>query len=186
MTLPQGIDILVMDATAFIAGLNINVIQIQNPSILIYTTGGIEEEANKNPRARQCLEVARTQEIIRLGASSKEGITMIKAKAKETGDIGALSDNDIEIIALAWELHRDSPEKNVVLMSDDYSIQNVCAKVQIPIYTLAKPGIDKPIRWEVYCPNCFKKYPGNMLGKECDHCGTLIKRRPAKGPTRHL
>lgn len=187
MAVSQAMDILVMDATAFLAGLNINVIQIQNPNILIYTTGGIEEEANRNPRARQCLEVARTQGIIRLGAPSKEALMTIKAKAKETGDIAALSENDLDIMALAWELRKDSPEKNVVLMSDDYSIQNVCSQCQIPIYKLAKTGIEKPINWEAYCPNCFKKYPMKMLGKECEHCGgSNIKRRPAKGPSRHL
>ena len=107
-------------------------------------------------------------------------------QSQESGDIGALSENDKELIALDVDISREKPLSRVFLMSDDYSVQNTCAVLHLSIYKYRKAGIQKKIRWEVYCPSCYRTYPPAQLGEACEMCGEPLKRRPFRGKQRHL
>ena len=65
-------------------------------------------------------------------------------------------------------------------MSDDYAIQNVAAKISIPIYSFRQRGIKKEIEWEIYCSSCFRIFKQEQLGKKCVDCDVHLKRRPKK------
>lgn len=173
----RNVDILIIDNTAFVSGFNLNVISQQNPNIQIFVTPEIIEETEKNPRSKQLIEIALSQEILKIESPSQEFLSQVKKKATQSGDIGALSKPDQSIIALALELKTQNPSQNILLMSDDYSIQNTCVLCGIHTFSFQKEGIKKKIDWEIYCPHCFHKFPPQELGKECEFCGGILKRR---------
>ena len=172
-------DIIILDNTAFVSSLDINLIANQHPDLEIYVSDLIFEEAEKNYRAKNILETALEQRNLLIGAPSSTTMKIIKQAAAKSGDLKALSEPDQSILALAYELRDENPGKNIMLITDDYSVQNTATFVSPPIPTmeLSKDGIKKPIQWEVYCPGCFKKYAAEKLGSSCPTCQVELKRR---------
>ena len=175
------IDIIILDNTAFVSGFNLNLVTLQNPAIQMYITMDIYEEALKNPRSRQIIEIAEAQNILRIQNPTSKSIKIVTKFATETGDIGALSKPDQSIIGLCLDLKKDYADLKIILMSDDYSVQNTCSALKISIFKLHKKGIKRKIQWEVYCPQCFQIFPPHELGNLCDHCGGQLKRRRYRG-----
>jgi UPF0271 protein len=97
---------------------------------------------------------------------------------QQTGDAGRLSDVDIELLAIALEFHDQG--HSVVVVSDDYSIQNVANQLQIAYASLSTFGIRYQFQWINYCPGCYRKYPANVTITRCDFCGTGLKKKPLK------
>lgn len=101
---------------------------------------------------------------------------LVKSFISKEGEEAALSLTDIQILALAVQLK--SKGKTPLIITDDYSIQNISSKLDIKYKGLTTHGIVKKIRWMIYCPGCkrnFKVYPSN---KECPVCGTKLNRKP--------
>ena len=141
-------DILVIDNTAFAHGFNLNILHSSGVSVFI--TPEIYNEASQNIKSRQLLEISQNQGILNIQNADQENSNKVEHISIESGDSVTLSDADKSIIALAFELKIMNPNKSVMLMSDDYAIQNVCSLMQIKIYTLNQQGIKKIIKWEVY------------------------------------
>lgn len=96
--------------------------------------------------------------------------TLVREHAEKTGDIDVLSETDIALLALAGE-------KEAVLVTDDYAMQNVASSMGVQARAFAQEGIDEEFAWEWYCPGC-----GEHVGKrkgECPVCATELKRRPS-------
>ncbi|GEM_PF-159457 len=93
-----------------------------------------------------------------------------------------LSAADLSLLALAREL-RANKEK-IVLVSDDYSIQNMCKELKIPFKSVIQGRIKETIVFNKRCPACGKKYARNYRGRECENCGTQLRveRKPGKRP----
>jgi len=128
---------------------------------LVYTTQSVIEEA-KSLKARLRMEIFN----VNIQNPSKKSIEEIKKKAKEIGEYG-LSNTDIEVLALAYELNS---KYKVILLSDDYSIQNIASHLGINIKSISKKKISKIIEWEKYCLVCGNKVPENS--KNCIYCGS--------------
>ena len=88
-----------------------------------------------------------------------------------------LNELDAKLIALALEL-LETKSQNVILYSNDYSIENVCSELNIPFMPLLKEGIKSKIIWEVYCAFCKRIHESEDLNKTCEICGSKLKRRP--------
>jgi endoribonuclease Nob1 len=101
-----------------------------------------------------------------------------KVSASKIGDSFKLSETDMQLLALALELRADGYTPQIV--TDDYSIQNVAAKLGIEFLALATFGINRILEWIRYCPACHKQYPINSKFKECQVCGTPLKRKPRR------
>ncbi|WP_457557753.1 NOB1 family endonuclease [Candidatus Harpocratesius sp.] len=166
----------ILDNTAFSSGLNIN-ITAEDSELEFITTPEIIEEAKKNRNSSQILSVAFLQERIHVQSPTLSSIEFIKEQAKLSGDIGALSDPDISILSLAYDIINFTPNASVTLLSDDYSIQNTASFIGITFQPLHQMGIKEKIVWEVYCPNCFRKFPPDKLKSFCPVCGGKLKRR---------
>ncbi len=84
----------------------------------------------------------------------------------------------MQILALALEIKSrgDTPK----IITDDYSIQNVATKLNLEFVALVTFGIKKVLNWIRYCPACHKTYPPNSKAKECQICGTELKRKPQR------
>jgi UPF0271 protein len=72
-----------------------------------------------------------------------------------------------------------------LIVTDDYSIQNVAEKMGLNFSPLATFGIRFYLKWLLYCPACHMKYPPDYSFKQCEICGTTLKRKPlSKTPIR--
>jgi len=182
----NSLNFIILDNTAFVSALDPNQISLQNPGIQFYITSSVYDEALSNPRSSRRIEIAEAQQVLKVRDSMPESLKIVSNTAEDTGDIGALSQTDQEIIALYLDLLDEFPDQKGLIISDDYSVQNTCAKLKIPFYSLQKKGIKKNIKWEIYCPNCFETFPPKLLGKICDHCGATLKRRAYRGKKRKL
>ncbi|MEA1925556.1 MAG: ribonuclease VapC [Candidatus Altiarchaeota archaeon] len=97
-------------------------------------------------------------------------IKEVREKAGETGDLQRLSDTDIELIALALE-------KKYLLLSDDYSIQNMCKHLDIEYGGGVQDGISKKLKWFMVCEGCGRRIPYDAAMKECSVCGSEFRKK---------
>ena len=89
-----------------------------------------------------------------------------------------LSEADMQVLALALELK--SRGSTPLIVTDDYSIQNVANKIDVDFTALLTFGIKFRFKWILYCPACYRKYPQDYKFKVCEVCGTELKRKPKK------
>ncbi len=116
----------------------------------------------------------------------------VRSTAISTGDASVLSVTDLDILAKALEL-KDRFE--VILVTDDYAIQNVAANLGIEYMAAATSGIRKKVVWELKCTGCGNVVEsGNVMksgkavvsgnvvesGIECPICGSRVRRRRVK------
>jgi UPF0271 protein len=105
-------------------------------------------------------------------------IQEILEASRKVGDMRYLSEADLQVLALALELKAEGLTPLVV--TDDYSIQNVANKVGVEFTSLLTFGIKFRFKWVLYCPACYRKYPPDYKFKVCEVCGTELKRKPKK------
>lgn len=115
------------------------------------------------------------REAIRVSRPTLTSLNQAKEAAQETGDMKKLSEADLDVIALALDERKRGFEPLIV--TDDYSVQNVASRLRLPTTGAALPGIRKQLFWTWYCPACFKTYE-RVEGDVCAACGTRLKRKP--------
>ncbi len=177
MTVLKRNSILVFDTNIFLTGIDFSLIPNE-----IYTTTQVIEE----------IEVVKYQEknraiATRIFAAKETGQLIIKTpvnkyinyvtiNSKSTGDFSSLSETDIGLIALALEL-QDAKKGDVIVYTNDYSMENLCYHLGLKFKSIFKPGIKKKLNFEIYCPICNKVYPSTNGYNNCDNCGIRLKRR---------
>jgi UPF0271 protein len=102
----------------------------------------------------------------------------IQEASRKIGDMRYLSEADLQVLALSLELK--SKGLSPMIVTDDYSIQNVANKVDVEFRSLITFGIKFRFKWILYCPACFRKYPSDYRFKSCEVCGTELKRKTKK------
>jgi UPF0271 protein len=107
---------------------------------------------------------------------SDRSIEIIKSAAERTGDIKRLSDTDIELLALGFELGTDFHD--VVLLTDDYSIQNICTELDINYQSVMEKGITKKYHWQYRCIGCGKIWDDPL--EVCPICGSKVRTKANK------
>jgi UPF0271 protein len=101
-----------------------------------------------------------------------QSMKKIKNVVEEVGEKGRVSSADCELLALALELSQDT-QKEVVLLTDDYAIQNIASYLHIRVQRFAHGGITKKFKWRYRCPGCGKQFQNHV--KICPICGTETK-----------
>jgi UPF0271 protein len=156
----------VLDSTAFYAG-----IPYQGNGRYFTTYLVLEEVRHHN--VGSSLIHSRVQ----VTEPSPESVTRVRTTASKTGDLGALSQTDISLLALALDL--TTAEGGVSLVSDDFAVRNVAEVLSIPLaQTSLKGGEWKNITWKIYCRGCGKEYTNPKL-TVCTVCGTQLVRKAA-------
>ncbi len=151
-------------------------VNILDASALI--TGGIPE--NKNITVEEVYEEVKDEKSklemdlnsINVERAKEEYLKKVGEVAEETGDVYKLSIPDKKLIALALE-HREKGE-NTKMISDDYAIQNMMEKLDIPYKGVRQKEINKKIVWKKICKGCKRKIDKSTLEK-CPYCGTELK-----------
>lgn len=153
---------LVIDAAIFIQGIDVEGV----------TTPKVVEEV-RDRESRVFLESLISSGKVRVMMPDKESVEFVKSKALETGELEELSEADIEVLALAYEL-------KATLFTDDYNLQNIAEFLGLKFKTL-KRGIKRFMKWRYVCIGCgkrFERYPPEGICPDCGSKVKLIPKRP--------
>lgn len=164
----------VLDTSALIAGFDPLSIEGEH-----YTVPKVKDEIAENSMSDIRFKIAVENGKLRVRIPNEISLSKIKASATVVGDTFFLSETDLQVLALALELKTEG--YTPLIVTDDYSIQNVANQVGIEFVSLATYGIRRRLHWIRYCPACHRKYPADSKQKTCEVCGTPLKRKPVKG-----
>ncbi len=157
--------LIILDTSAILSGKPIN---FRDKKIV--TTPGVSEEIKPGGRDYQIFQNLKEKGLI-IKQPLKKSIVKIKEVINKTGDVGRLSTADIEILALAYE--KKFEKINVLILTDDYSIQNAANELDICFETISQTGITKRFKWSYRCLGCGKKFKENI--NICPICGAGTK-----------
>ncbi len=153
----------VVDTGFFLGNFNL-------PSKKIYTVESVLKEL-KSLKAR--LKFEASSPIIY--KPSKSTIEKIKYEAEKLNEKN-LSSTDIELLAAAYEL---SKKENAILLSDDFSVQNLAKHLNINFESISGKKIKRKVVWVYYCKICNSEI--EFGEKKCKICGSEeISRKPSK------
>nr|WP_048187657.1 ribonuclease VapC [Methanococcus voltae] len=153
----------ILDASAFIHGYNPMLEEGEH-----FTTNNIVEEVKTK---EDIVFLSIESNRVKIMEPSAEILNMVKETALKTGD--AVSDNDMEILALSIQLFG-------ILYTDDYGIQNVAKKFEIIVKNINMEGIKKEFIWRKMCKGCKKLYNVNYSSETCEICGAELVRKMVK------
>ncbi len=110
-------------------------------------------------------------DLLQVSDHTHDSLLTVQSAAKGSGDDARLSPTDASVIALAIDL-------GGTVLTDDYSIQNVCAILGVPYMAVGAKGIKKIIKWDYQCVGCGKRQKTQM--PECPICGSSMRSRRRK------
>jgi len=172
--LKNGIQVvLILDSSIFIN--NINILQLDYP---LFTVNDISDEL-LSENAKLIFDIAVMNNKLILKEPRPESLQYIEKISEKTGDLIKLSKIDKQIIALAWEIKNDDQFTPIVL-TEDYSIQNVLTEMNIEFNSVIEVGIKDQIYWIYYCQQCNQIIEKPSKDFKCPNCGSNIKRKPNK------
>lgn len=148
----------VLDASAFIYG--------SFPEGDLVTVPSVYAEV-KDDRSRLRLEL---MDLLQVISPDEQFRRQIDDAAAATGDDKRLSPADRELLALA--LQESTSRTEVVLLTDDYAVQNVARKVGVKIRPLRQKKSRHSIEWEKRCTGCNRAYED---GDVCEVCGSPLR-----------
>ncbi len=160
--------ILILDASAILGGFKPHLIDQEQ-----FIPSGVMEEI-KSARAEEFLDLGFQEKKLTVRDPTVESLDEIDQFALKTGDSFVLSDVDMAVLALALDIKKEGKEP--IILTDDYSIQNLAEKLQIEHDSIIESGIRTQIQWKIVCPSCQKEYPHAKKKSACDACGTPLKR----------
>ncbi|MFW9793860.1 MAG: NOB1 family endonuclease [Candidatus Thorarchaeota archaeon] len=104
-------------------------------------------------------------------------LRQVEKVAAVSGDRSKLSENDIELIALALTISHE--ENDSTLVSTDFAVLNTASHIGLKILDPNKKFREE-ITWVMKCPACSykSKTPTREIG--CPVCGTEMHRFPLK------
>jgi UPF0271 protein len=158
--------VFVIDTSALLSGKS-----LYDAKLTLVTTPGVSEELRPGGRDFHTFEVLKELGLT-IHAPSPESVAFVKKTAQKTGDDRRLSAADIEVIALALDINK-KPNNEAIILSDDYSIQNIASTLNINFQVILQKGITKKFKWVSRCPGCGKQF--HETKKICPICGTETK-----------
>jgi len=164
---------LILDTSALIAGFD--PFSVAND---VYSVGVVELELASGSLPWVRFKTAVENGKLKLIAPSEEFLDRVRESSRDVGDVFFLSDVDLQVLALALELKSAGSEPLIV--TDDYSIQNVANQLGVEFAPLMTYGIRFRLHWIRYCPACRRKYPPDYRLRKCEVCGTELKRKPLR------
>jgi len=98
----------------------------------------------------------------------EETVERIERAARETGDVGELSETDVRLVSAAFELDGR-------LVTDDYAMQNVAEKLGVSVEVIARDGIEEQRDWRFQCSGCGREFDEEH--DRCPICGSDLSRK---------
>jgi len=169
----DGKRVVILDTSALVSGLD--PFQISEEQ---YTVPAVAEEISASSMAAFRFKTAWDCQRVKVRVPRDSHVGTVRTAARLLGDETFLSEADIQVLALALELKALDLEPTIA--TDDYSMQNVADYLEIEFISLATLGIRFRLRWTIYCPACYRRYPANLKNTRCRICGTILKRKPVR------
>ena len=151
----------VLDTSAFIYGT------IPGDGEIVTTPGVYGEVKDEQSKLR--LDMLPGLQII---PPQDSFIQAIGKMAEATGDDQRLSQTDRDLLAMALE--QQAAGKDVELLTDDYSVQNIARKAGLRIRALRQKKSRYGIVWEMRCIGCGRAY---REGETCEVCGSPLRQK---------
>lgn len=132
------------------------------------TTPGVISELRKygDPRLRYW------EDRLIVSEPSSASMERVEKAAAETGDDARLSPVDMEVLALAMD-------QSGVILTDDYSIQNLARVLGLDYRAVGFKGIKEVMTWKYRCRGCGRTFDKNM--PDCPICGSALRSVRSKG-----
>lgn len=160
----------VLDASAFINGFNL---EFSNN----YTVPEITEEV-KDFESKLMLDMAIDDGRLIIQDVDERYMEYLDKIISESGDSLRLSVPDKKLIGLALMLNDENKEIKVI--TDDYTIQNTLKILNIPFSGVLTSGIKEVYNWKKVCEGCKKEFDEDYPFDDCDICGSKIFKKRLK------
>jgi len=168
-----GKRVLVLDTSAFIAGFDPFAVRDS-----VFTVPAVRQELASNSMIFTRFTTAVESGKLEVKSPAEDSLSEVDKSSKAVGDVRFLSEVDKQVLALASELKHQG--ENPLVVTDDYSIQNVANQMGLEFAALLTFGIRHRFHWMIYCPACHREYPTDSKLKTCETCGTELKRKPLR------
>lgn len=122
----------------------------------------------KDLRGKARLDVLISRGLI-VTDPGRDSITAVIDASEKSGDKTVLSETDIDVLALAYEMRGK-------LFTDDYALQNTARHMGVSICPILQKNSVKK-KWRLRCSGCGKYYERMPEGSVCDVCGSPVKRK---------
>lgn len=156
----------VLDTSALLSA------QFEPGPVEIVTVQEVVDEVLYGGLAPQRISTALATQAIKLRKPSKESLSKVEAVARETGDSLKLSKTDFAVLAVAYE--EKQMGKDVVVVSDDYSLQNTALKLGLNVSGVGREVVREVRQWVFRCMVCGKTYTKPV--SRCGVCGGEVAR----------
>ncbi|MCS7109101.1 MAG: hypothetical protein RMH77_00150 [Sulfolobales archaeon] len=160
----------VLDAAALFASYQL----MLPPNVKVVTTPEVMEEV-KDEVSRESLELSLSAgklDVVEVGEALIDEALKV---AVDLGELSRLSKADLSLVALMIKYMREGC--SVVVVSDDYSIQNVAAYLNLYLLGVKRKVIERVVKYIWVCEGCG--FRGGSSGL-CPVCGTRMVRKPLK------
>jgi UPF0271 protein len=156
----------ILDTSSILSGKQIN---LDNGELI--TTNSVIDEIKPGGRDFRYLSYL-LEKGLKIFEPKKDSIKKIIDVSKKTGDINRLSKTDIDILALSFDINNES-EFNAIILTDDYSIQNISNYLKFEYINISQSLITKRFKWVYKCRGCGKIFKKNI--ETCTICGSTTK-----------
>ncbi|MEM2214501.1 MAG: hypothetical protein QXD66_06455 [Candidatus Nezhaarchaeales archaeon] len=129
----------------------------------------------KTIRHKVCVEVLLDLKVLNVINPDRSFIDKVLEIARRSGDISSLSRTDLKVLALALQLHEQGLDP--LLMTDDYTVQNLASRLNLRWRNVKIDAIKRRIRWRYLCTACGEEYSKYL--EECRVCGHRLRREVA-------
>ena len=163
------IKVFILDTSAFLSGKPLNF-----GETTLVTTPAVSSEIKPGGRDYRAFILLQEKGLL-IQPPTTRSLQIVKNAAEESGDLQRLSPADIEVLALTVEYHSDETY-DAVLLTDDYSIQNVALILHLIVQNLNQKKITKKFKWRCCCPGCGKQFTEHT--PVCPICGTTTRMVP--------
>lgn len=156
----------ILDTSAILSGKPLNLGDGE-----VFTTRSVAREIKPGGRDYRNFQFLKERGLV-IAKPSEKAIEKIKGIITKSGDIDRLSTTDIDVLSLAYELKKQGTEP--VILTDDYSIQNVAEYIKVRYESISQSKIKKKFKWVCRCQGCGRIFKNNI--RICPICGTKTKK----------
>ncbi len=160
--------ILVLDTSALLAKYQL---LLPHSEYEIITTSKVIDEV-KDLENRDAVLLAISLNRVKVIDPPTKALRETKKVVIKIGELTSLSQTDMSVAALA--LHYKSLGYKVIVITDDYALQNLLFHLGISFKPLRTRGIREARKYKVYCPKCgyVPRDPGETI---CPICGFKLE-----------
>ncbi len=160
----------ILDTSALLAKYQL--LHYSSDAVLMTTPLVVDEV--KDYESRSALDLAMSLGKLLIVEPQEALINKARDVVRSIGENYSISPTDLSIVALALQL-KDKLKRGevVVVITDDYSIQNTLLNAGIAFKPLRTRGIRIPRKYVVVCPTCGY-VSVNILEKTCPLCNTPL------------